>query len=1086
MKMGRVRSLVAFALLFTACTSPRKEASVEPGPDYATTATPLMTSNGFTFNSLGANGLAVNGLPLNGLYANGLPLNGLPLNGLPLNGMTLNGLPLNGVFLSGIQLNGLYANGLPLNGLPLNGIHVNGVYANGFIANGFPLNGLPLDGVPLDGVLINDVPLDDTTAVAFKNFLAAVARCALPSGTCMSATDLDGAPLSFCGEFGHDPDWLNAAPTLSKSAAVGQCLIEYPPTGFTAIMAPVLTDGYKKVIQYLVQCALPAGRSVTVYDEDGSPYVLEGAMGLAPEWENSVPTPVQRRLVSSCLAARTNANGQTVRISVRGGGMTTNGIEESIFTHVEGAFWADLFTDKPYIKSCTGPDGGGISGRLCTTPGGCGFEVMGSCADENICTGAPAADGSYTNCGDQPEVLTTFLPLRSSITFGEWHGCVIKNNKETWCWGNNTDGQVGDGTYKIRQNATYIDEMGTDAVEVVSMVETTLVRKMDGSLWVWGDNGTEPVRSGTGLPDNDLMDPVQVSDLGNDVVQTTAGGSYACVLKSDGTAWCWGVGERGQLGIGGEPGIMAARPVQVTALGNHVAYIAGAADGARTCALLLDGSVWCWGENWLGNGSSGMSMTPVQVSLSGPATDLAIGRNHTCVRLEDGSIWCWGDNTHGELGVGSDVPNSVSPMQVTGIDPATTRLRGLACTKYATHIVLADSTLLWWGNQGVSLAIGSWLPTTELIQPPGPVVAFFAGADRGCAKLTNGKLWCRGNNVFNALGVGRGQNSYLNELHEFTLVDPPATCDGGTCDATEYCSSCTSDCGVCGAGYQRSTCGDGVCNATENEDSITCPEDCRVAKTESSDWGDTSATGPATAVDTQYAGKIASSTDVDWFQYTLPPNKTLSLDLIVPSARNYDLMLYEGTTVRANSANAIALTSPSGLNYDLEAREATATREAVRSSRANGSGLREHIEYVNSTAESKNLAIKVFGPGGSYSTNVRYLLKVAEVPVRIEQCWQDATTFKISVSVLPGSPRPWGWTRVDETTEGPWAELSGSAWIPRSDGNRDVYDLTVNGSTTVQKSLYPGVASTEYKFKSAPTASSPDVVATNKVCTITF
>ncbi|MBK8011076.1 MAG: hypothetical protein IPK13_06975 [Deltaproteobacteria bacterium] len=1078
MKPHCVWILVAFVSLFAACLSPGQQTSREPG--HATTSTPLMTSNGFTFNSLGTNGLALNGLPINGLALNGLALNGLPINGLALNSMTLNGLPINGVFLSGIQLNGLHANGLPLNELPLNGIYVNGVYANGFIANGFPLNGLPLDGVPLDGVFINGVPLDDTTAVAFKNFLAALARCALPSGTCMAATDLNGAPLSFCGEFGHDPDWLNAAPTLSKSAAVGQCLIEYPPTGFTAIMAPVVTAAYKKIIEYLVQCALPADRSVTVYDEDGSPYVLEGAMGLAPEWETSVPTTTQRKLVSSCLAARTNANGQTVRISVRGGGMSTNGVEKSVFSHVEGAFWADLFTSTPYIKSCTGPDGGGISGRLCTTPGGCGFEVMGSCADASVCAGAPAADGSYTNCGDQAEVLTTFLPLRSSITFGEWHGCVIKNNKETWCWGNNTDGQVGDGTYTIRQNATFIEALGKEAVEVVSMVETTLVRKKDGSLWVWGDNGTVPVRSGTGLLDNDILHPVQVSDLGKDVVQTTAGGSYGCVLKSDGTAWCWGVGDRGQLGNGVAGA--EARPVQVTALGNRVAYIAGAADGARTCALLLDGSVWCWGEKWLGDGTTGMSLTPVQVDLPGPATDLAIGREHTCVRTEDGNIWCWGDNAHGQLGVGSDVANSANPVQVTGIAAATTRLRGLACTKYATHIVLADSTLKWWGNQDVSLATGSWLPTTELVQPPAPVVAFLAGADRGCAKLTNGKLWCRGNNLYNALGVGRGQNSYLNSLQEFTLVDPPATCDGGTCDATEYCSSCTSDCGVCGAGYLRSTCGDGLCNATHNEDSVTCPEDCRVAKIESADWGDTDATGLAAELDNQYSGRIQSSTDVDWFRYTLPPSKTISLDLIVPSRQNYDLMLYEETTARASHADAVALTAPSGLHYDLEPGEET----TVRLSSANGAGLSEHIEYVNRSEVSKDLTIKVFGLSGSYSTTTNYLLKITEVPVRIEQCWQDATTFKISVSVLPGSPRPWGWTLVNGTTEDPWAELPGSAWISRSDGDRDVYDLTVNGHTTVPKSLYPGVTSTQYKFKSAPTASHPDVVATNMPCTITF
>src|SRR5262249_55990275 len=140
---------------------------------------------------------------------------------------------------------------------------------------------------------------------------------------------------------------------------------------------------FKKVIEYLIGCALPNGDSATLTDENNQPWVVSGALGLAPEWKLGAPTLSDQKYVSACLAARANALGQHVRISLRGAPATLlpSALEKAYFGWAEGAFWGNLFTSTPKIETCTGI-GSGLSGRLCTADAAsCGFAVKGPCAD---------------------------------------------------------------------------------------------------------------------------------------------------------------------------------------------------------------------------------------------------------------------------------------------------------------------------------------------------------------------------------------------------------------------------------------------------------------------------------------------------------------------------------------------------------------------------------------------------------------------------------------------------------------------------------------------------------------------------------
>jgi hypothetical protein len=120
-------------------------------------------------------------------------------------------------------------------------------------------------------------------------------------------------------------------------------------------------------------------------------------------------------------------------------------------------------------------------------------------------------------------------------------------------------------------------------------------------------------------------------------------------VKTDGTLWCWGNNEYGQLGDGTNVGKNV--PVQVSGT-NWVSVSAG---GEHTCGIKTDGTLWCWGRNnygQLGDGTNVGKNAPVQVSGTNWVS-VSAGKDHTCGVKTDGTIWCWGRNNYGQLGDGS-------------------------------------------------------------------------------------------------------------------------------------------------------------------------------------------------------------------------------------------------------------------------------------------------------------------------------------------------------------------------------------------------------------------------------------------------
>jgi alpha-tubulin suppressor-like RCC1 family protein len=346
------------------------------------------------------------------------------------------------------------------------------------------------------------------------------------------------------------------------------------------------------------------------------------------------------------------------------------------------------------------------------------------------------------------------------VSAGYAHTCAIKSDNSLWCWGYNSDGELGDGSTTPRLTPVKVFGIST-AQKVSAGLFSTCALLNDQSIQCWGANDYGQLGDGS-LANSSV--PVVVAGITN-ATAISVGGNHACALLSDGSVKCWGYNGAGQLGNGTTND--SVLPVTVSGLTSALSISAGA---YHSCAVLSDGTAQCWGLNSLGelgNGTDADSNVPTAVSGVTTAMQISAGWTHTCAALGNGTVQCWGSNMYGNLGHGG-TDGTLVPVNVSNITTATV----VSCNSDHCCALLSDQTVQCWGvnedgELGDVTTNDSSVPVAvQTITPKSAILSISAGLTHACAR-SQGAVFCWGDNSDGELGDGSTLDRYIPEPVHF-------------------------------------------------------------------------------------------------------------------------------------------------------------------------------------------------------------------------------------------------------------------------------------------------------------------------------
>jgi alpha-tubulin suppressor-like RCC1 family protein len=281
---------------------------------------------------------------------------------------------------------------------------------------------------------------------------------------------------------------------------------------------------------------------------------------------------------------------------------------------------------------------------------------------------------------------------------------------ESWgakAWGWNNHGQLGDGTStgpeecgpaKEACSVSPVEVKGLGGVTALAGGEAhSLALLENGTVVAWGDNTDGELGDGS-TTGSDV--PVPVKGL-TGATAIAAGNGFSLALLNNGSVAAWGQGQFDELGDG--KATNSEVPVAVSGLSEATAIAAG---GRFGLALLKNGTVMSWGGNshgQLGNGSTTASDTPVAVSGLNEVTAIAAGNNHALALLKDGTVMAWGENTLGQLGDGSEADSHV-PVAVSKLSGVSAITAGL---EHSIALLSNGTVTSWGGNEKGQLGDGT-------------------------------------------------------------------------------------------------------------------------------------------------------------------------------------------------------------------------------------------------------------------------------------------------------------------------------------------------------------------------------------------
>ncbi|HEU0055435.1 MAG TPA: Ig-like domain-containing protein, partial [Longimicrobium sp.] len=221
---------------------------------------------------------------------------------------------------------------------------------------------------------------------------------------------------------------------------------------------------------------------------------------------------------------------------------------------------------------------------------------------------------------------------------------------------------------------------------------------LDGAAYCWGNNLEGQLgngRSGTAASEY-RNTPAAVSG-GLRFASISAGAARNCAVTAEGAAYCWGNNVYGTLGKGD-----TAHALAPTAVSGGIAFAVVSMGREHTCGLSIAGDAYCWGRNsvgQLGNGGSGVDSSAVPVPVAGGHrfVSLSTAWDHTCAVDAGGAAYCWGSNERGSLGDGTRTHRNAPTAVRGGIAFAS-----VSAGQYYSCGVSTGGTGYCWGDNSFS------------------------------------------------------------------------------------------------------------------------------------------------------------------------------------------------------------------------------------------------------------------------------------------------------------------------------------------------------------------------------------------------
>ncbi|PXY81119.1 hypothetical protein DKK72_00740, partial [Bifidobacterium indicum] len=379
----------------------------------------------------------------------------------------------------------------------------------------------------------------------------------------------------------------------------------------------------------------------------------------------------------------------------------------------------------------------------------------------------PTADDGWTFNGwfqgDRPYDFTKPITGNTTLTarWGRWGADPAQGP-----WRGGTDVRIDTPTSRVR------------FAQVSAGQSHSLAVGSDGNLYAWGNNQNGQL--GDGTTTNQTASTMATTPAGKRFVQVAAGGSHSMALDRDGTVWTWGSNEKGQLGRTPDDSNSAGKPGQA-ATPAGVTFIAVSAGADHSTALDRDGNIWTWGSDQsrqLGSSASGSTPTGVGVPEAAFAS-VSAGARHSIGLDANGTAWTWG---------GRDTTSNTNDDDLTGHTdyrpgPMDTTLRFTAVSAGTDHSmgVTRDGTVHTWGHNENG-QLGRTPTNAEPAGRPGPVpgVTGATGVSAGrthSTALTGSGAWAWGGNQYGQLGTTTG-NGTSNGVAPARVPNPKGTPSG--------------------------------------------------------------------------------------------------------------------------------------------------------------------------------------------------------------------------------------------------------------------------------------------------------------------